>query len=128
MKNMKRKLTKKEFMPEPSPVWIKKETGVELNHFFLRLWQDLSMKKFGDKDHCLEVATELGYIYQYSDHHTGETLYDPIGFDYDPVLYRNSLNIPDGMPLVRQDEGRGVEYQQLWKSLFSEDREVRLNG
>jgi len=86
------------------------------------------MKKFGDKDHCLEVATELGYIYQYSDHHTGETLYDPIGFDYDPVLYRNSLNIPDGMPLVRQDEGRGVEYQQLWKSLFSEDREVRLNG
>jgi len=76
----------------------------------------------------MEVAIELGYVWKHRDPHTGETLYDPIGFDYDPVLYRNSLNIPDGMPLVRQDEGRGVEYQQLWKSLFSEDREVRLNG
>ena len=121
--NKKGKLTKKDFAPLADPVWIKTESGLEPSPFFLQWWVDVSMQRYGDKEHLVEVAVELGYIWRYRDQYTGKICYDPIGFDYDPAKYRASLKIPKGMPIIRQDESRQTEYQQLWKSLLSEDKE-----
>ena len=111
-----------------TPVWRKTETGLELTSFFRDWWEQVSIQRYGDKEHCLEVAAELGYLWQHPNPNGGNFEYEPVGFDYDPAQYRISMNISEGMPLVRQDECRHAEYQQLWKRLLSENKEVKING
>ena len=86
------------------------------------------MQRYGDRDHCIEVAVELGYLWKYREPNSGEICYDPTDFDYDPVLYRSSMNILEDMPLIRQDDGRQNDYSQLWKLLLTEEKEVTNNG
>jgi len=124
----KRKLTSKDFQLLPSSVWLHKGGKVVLSPFFLQWWEDYAERRFGDKEKVLEAGIELGYIAKMYDPISGGYNYDPIGFDYDPALYRKSLNIQDDMPIVSGDDKRHNEYQQLWKILLSEDREVMSNG
>ena len=117
---VKRKLTKLDFTPIPTPVWRKNELGLEPSAFFLKWWQDVSVLRFGDKEHCLEVAAELGYLWQYSESNSDEVQYDPMNFDYDPILYRKSLDIPDDMPIISFG-GDAKRFQPLWNRLMKEN-------
>ena len=125
---MKRRLTKKDFELLPTPVWVTTEMGIEPSPFFKNWWQNVAEQKFGNRERWLDTAVQLGYVAKFHEPQTGQLCHDPIGFDYDPVLYRTSLNVPEDMPLVRQDDSRQDGYQQLWKSLMSEKKEIKPNG
>lgn len=109
----RRKLTRKDFEFEPSPVWIEENNVVMPGPFFLRWWQQVAQQRFGDKQRWLEVAQDLGYVWMNG---------DPIGFDYNPVTARASLGIHEGMPLVSTTENTD-SYKQLMSWLLSERRE-----
>ena len=114
--------TRKDFEPLPDPVWVTTEMGIEPSPFFKNWWQNVAEQRFRDRERWLDAAIQLGYVWRYREPNTGQIHHDLIGFDYDPVLYRNSLNIPEDMPLVRQDNSRQDGYQQLWKSFLSRDK------
>jgi len=78
--------------------------------FFLNWWQQVAQIRYGDKQRCIDVAKELGYVSK-----DGE----PLGFEYDPVMARSSLGIPEGMPLVNESESPEC-YQRLRSWLLSE--------
>ncbi len=102
--------------------------GIEPSPFFLDWWQNVAEQRFRDRERWLDAAIQLGYVWRFREPNTGQIQHDPIGFDYDPVLYRNSLNIDENMPLVRRDDSRQDGYQQLWKSLISGDKGETSNG
>ena len=117
---IKRKLTRQDFTAMPSPVWLQNESGFESRTFFLKWWQDVSMLRFGDKEHCFEVALELGYVWQHLEPNSEETQYSLVGFDYNPSVYRKSLGIPDDMPII--SFGGDVKcFQPLWNRLLKEN-------
>ena len=109
----RRKLTRKDFEPEPSPVWIEEDGVLKPSPFFLRWWQQVAQRRFGDKERWLEVAQNLGYVWWNG---------DPIGFDYDPLVTRASLGIPKCMPLVSETQNTDC-YQRLRSWLLSERSE-----
>lgn len=109
----RRKLTRKDFEPEPSAVWTEENNVVMPTPFFLRWWQRVAQRRFSNKERWLEVAQELGYVAR-----NGEA----IGFDYDPLVARASLGIPEHMPLMREAENSD-SYKGLMTWLLSERRE-----
>jgi len=117
---VKRKLTKQNFTPRPTPVWRKNELGLEPSAFFLKWWQDVSMQRFGDKEHCFDIAVELGYLWQHREPNSGEIQYDLVCFDYDPSVYRKSLGIRDDMPIISFG-GDTKRLQPLWNLLLKEN-------
>ena len=78
------------------------------------------MQRFGDREHCLEVAVELGYLWQYREPNSEQVQYDPVGFDYDPSVYRKSLGILDDMPIISFG-GDTKRLQPLWNLLLKEN-------
>ena len=125
---LKRKLTRRDFTPDPTPVWVKSNGTIAPSPFFLNWWKQVSKQIFGDEEHVIEAAVDLGYLWRYRDPNNGQLQHDPIGFDYDPLLYRASMNIPQDMPLVHQDDSKHDEYQRLWKLLLSEYKGERTGG
>lgn len=108
----KRRLNPRDFEPEPSPVWLEDGGTLKPTEFFLRWWQQVAEKRFGDKELCFEAAQSLGYVW-----HNG----DPIRFDYNRTLARASLGLPEEMPLVNETDNP-ESYQRLRARLLSERR------
>jgi len=108
----KRKKARKDFEPEPSPVWVEENNMLKPSPFFSHWWQQVAQLRFGDKERWLQVAQDLGYILS-----NGE----PIGFEYDPSLARASLGIAEKMPLFKS-EGNAESYKTLRKLLLMERR------
>ncbi|MFC1964818.1 hypothetical protein ACFLWG_02295 [Chloroflexota bacterium] len=124
----KRKKTYKDFEFLPDPVWTEVDGVIKPTPFFLSWWQDVAERRFGDRERWLDAAIELGYIIKFYDKEIGTSCYDLMGFDYNPALYRASLNISEDMPLVSQNDRCSEDYQRLWQRLLSPEKEVRLNG
>ena len=107
-----KKLTRADFQPEPSPVWRTRNDAIEPHAFFLRWWQSLAKEQFGDEERWFETAVRLSYVTP-----NGE----PIGFDYNPLLYRASLGLPPDYPLINPD-GHEPRYDAMWDRLMKEER------
>lgn len=107
------KLRHKDFELEPSAVWVEENNMLKPSPFFIRWWQQVAQQRFGDKERWLEVAQNLGYVWWNG---------DPIGFDYDPLMARTSLGIPEGMPLMSETENTN-SYKELMSWLLSERRD-----
>ncbi len=117
----KKKVTAKDLELAPDPVWIIDDSYCGPAPFFLERWQECAKRRFGNKERWRDVACELGYVARIRDPESGETYMEPIGFDYDPALYRASLGIPQDMPLLSQGEvGNPEGYRQLWDWLLEE--------
>jgi hypothetical protein len=106
---------------EPNEVWVETEKTIEPSPYFLKWWQDLSVKRFGNNTHWLEIAFELGYVSKKIDSKTGEITFDPIGFDYDVQFVRKSLGISTDQPIVRYAEIGQDEYKHVIDLLFHND-------
>ena len=111
----KKKLTRKDFELLPDPVWIEQDGCLQPTPFFKGWWQKVAEKWFGDKGRIADAAIELGYLTRSG---------DATGFGYDPELYRESLGLPVGMPLISND-GNSDAYKQIWDTLL---REETTNG
>ena len=119
MRMVKKRLTRRDFELLPDPVWVEEDGALEPSPFFRRWWQQYAERRWGDKAKILEAALDLGYIARFYDPNTGKHHYDPVGFDYDPIQYRESLGIPTDMPLV-STAGSPDAYQRLWNNLLKE--------
>lgn len=80
----------------------------------------MSVLRFGDKEHCLEVAAELGYLWRHCESNSKQVQYDPVGFDYDPSIYRKTLGISNDMPIISSG-GDAKRLQPLWNLLLKEN-------
>ena len=106
---------------ESDSVWVTIDTIIKPSDYFLKWWQDLSIRRFGDNKHWLEIAFELGYVSKNIDTKSGEVTFDPIGFDYDIRLVRKTLGISVDMPIIRYTETGQDEYKRVINLLFHND-------
>ena len=100
-------------------VWVETEKTIQPSPYFLKWWQDLSIRRFGDNTHWLEIAFELGYVSKKIDTKSGEVTFDPIEFDYDIKLVRKTLEISDEQPIIRYAETGQDEYKRMINLLFN---------
>ena len=105
---------------EQGPVWIWEDGVPRPAPFFLKWWQDASILKHGDVARWLDLAAELGYVIKEIDPNTKEINYVPEGFDYNPTLYRESLGIPDNMPIISAYRDT-KHFEPLWDCLLKEN-------
>ena len=105
---------------EQGPVWIWEDGVPRPAPFFLKWWQDASILKCGDVARWLDLAAELGYVIKEIDPNTKEINYVPEGFDYNPTLYRESLGIPDNMPIISAYRDT-KHFEPLWDCLLKEN-------
>ena len=106
---------------ESNEIWVETEKTIQPSPYFLKWWQDLSIRRFGDNTHWLEIAFELGYVSKKIDTKTGEVTFDAIGFDYDVQQVRKTLEISDEQPIVRYVERGQDEYKRMINLLFNND-------
>ena len=102
-------------------VWVETEKAIQPSPYFLKWWQDLSIRRFGDNKHWLEIAFELGYVSKNIDTKSGDVTFDPIGFDYDIRLVRKTLGMSVDMPIIRYTETGQDEYKRVINLLFHND-------
>ena len=102
-------------------VWVETEKTIQPSPYFLKWWQDLSLKRFGDNTHWLEIAFELGYVSKKIDTKSGEVTFDTIEFDYDIQLVRKTLGMSVDMPIIRYTETGQDEYKRVINLLFNID-------
>jgi hypothetical protein len=102
-------------------VWVETEKTIQPSPYFLKWWQDLSIRKFGDNTHWLEIAFELGYVSKKIDTKSGEVTFDTIEFDYDIQLVRKTLGMSVDMPIIRYTETGQDEYKRVINLLFNID-------
>ena len=108
----------KDFELLPDPVWIEEDGVLQPTPFFRNWWEQFAKRRFGDKGRIIDAARGLGYIgICYYDSTTDRAEEGPIGFSYDPALYRESLGLPSNMPLV-SNNGNPNAYQHLWDYLL----------
>jgi hypothetical protein len=116
----KKKVTMKDMQLEPDPVWVEEEDGVLMpTPFFKDWWERVAERRFGDRRRIIDAAIELGYIGRFRDPETGRTYLDPMGFDYDPIQYRQSLGLPVNDPIVHIGDDT-QSYTTLWDKLLEE--------
>jgi len=106
---------------EPNEVWVITEKAIEPTVYFLKWWQDLSTQKYGDDSHWLDIAFEFGYVSKKTNPRSGVTIYEPIGFDYDPQQVHKTLGISPDMPIIRYKETGQAQYQRMLDKLFNND-------
>lgn len=107
---------------EYSPVWHAQKGEIVPSPLFLKWWQSLAEKKYGDKRMWLEIAYELGYIAKSINPKSGSIVYEPYGFEYDGTLIRKSLGLSENSPLVfREASVTSQMYNQLWDKLLKEE-------
>jgi hypothetical protein len=109
---VKNKLTRNDFELVPDPVWIEQDGFLKPTTFFHDWWAAVAEKKFGDACRWADVAVELGYVSQ--------DKADPIGFSYDPVLFRDSLGLPQNMPLVCAKQSDPGRIKRMWEFLLGQ--------
>lgn len=119
----KRKRTTSNWEPEQDPVWILEEDILKPSLFFLRWWQRTAELKYDTRDRWLDIAVELGYVIRLIDSASDQIYYEPIGFDYDPELVRNTLRIPEEMPIIYCKKSNRESYLHMWNALFSDEEE-----
>jgi len=102
-------------------VWVETEKTIQPSPYFLKWWQDLSIRRFGDNTHWLEIAFELGYVSKKIDTKSGEVTFDTIEFDYDIQLVRKTLGMSVDMPIIRYTETGQDEYKRVINLLFNID-------
>lgn len=119
----KRKHTTSDWEPEQDPVWILEENMLKPSPFFLQWWQRTAELKYGTRDRWLDIAVELGYVTRLIDSASDQIYYEPIGFDYDPELVRNTLGIPEEMPITYYKKSNREGYLHMWNALFSDEEE-----
>ncbi len=109
--NRNHKLTRKDFELLQDPVWTVKENRLEPTPFFHDWWQAVAENK-GRTGGWTDAAVELGYLSQ--------DKADPIGFSYDPVLYRDSLGLPQDMPIVLSNasDANAEAQDNVWEWLL----------
>ena len=106
---------------EPTPIWVTEGGIIKPTYYFLRWWQDISKRKYGTPDRWLDVAVELGYVRKDHNPISGHLFYEPEGFDYDPVLVRNTLGISEAMPIIRYCETGQDAYHHMLNKLVNDD-------
>jgi hypothetical protein len=116
-----KKKKKDNFEVGPNEVWVETEKTIQPSPYFLKWWQDLSLKRFGDNTHWLKIAFELGYVSKKIDTKSGEVTFDPIEFEYDIQLVRRTLGISVDMPIIRYTETGEDEYKRVIDLLFHND-------
>lgn len=116
-KPSKKKLRMKDLELLPDPIWKAEGDNFKVQSFFLKWWQDVARRRFGDENRVIDAAVELGYLRKYTDPATNEESIEPIRFDYDPKLYRESLGIQDDMPIPSGSENHEA-LQQLYDKLL----------
>ena len=117
---MKKKEVNK-WEPECDEVWVETDKTIEPSPYFLKWWQDLSFKKYGDNTNWLQVAVDLGYVSKQVDSKSGKMIFEPIGFDYDIQLVRKTLDMSSDMPIIRYAEIGQDEYKRMIDLLFHND-------
>lgn len=115
----KRQVREKDMVLEPDPVWIMEGNEVRPTPFFLQWWQAVAECQYGDRERWPEAAHKLGYLVTWTDDH-GQNQTDLARFQYDAVLYRDSLGLPQGLPLVSEISGNHDRYDRLWHWLLEE--------
>jgi hypothetical protein len=104
---------------ESGPVWVTIDNIIKPSDYFLKWWQDISIQRYGDDSHWLDIAAELGYLSKETNPKSGNAIYEPIGFDYNPELVRNTLGIPADLPIIRYRENGQSQYRRMLDMLFS---------
>lgn len=107
-------------MLEPDPVWIIEDGAQRPAPFFLQWWQAVAERQYGDRERWPEAAHKLGYLVSWTDKH-GQNHTDLEGFEYDPVLYRASLGLPQELPLISEISGNRDRYDRMWDWLLGEE-------
>jgi hypothetical protein len=103
---------------EPDPVWVRDGNALIPSPFFLKWWETVAERRFGDRKRWLDAGIELGYISKSFDKVGRKHYYEAVGFDYNPALARCSLGLGADMPLVFKSDQESEEYCRLWKLLL----------
>lgn len=112
-----RKVRNKDTRLEPDPVWMIQNGVLGPTPFFRDWFGRVAETRFGDKQRWWEASIELGYVTEWTDSY-GRFQVDLLRFDFDPVLYRDSLGLPQGLPLVSEHSGNREAYDRLWDRLL----------
>jgi len=115
----RRKSITDNWQTEQDPVWITEESILRPSSFFLKWWQDVAELQYSDRERWIDIAVNLGYVAKLVDSASGRIYYEPVGFEYDRELIRNTLGIPEEMPLTYLEEGGQERYSHMWDVLLN---------
>jgi len=116
---MKTKLKIKDFEFVADPVWAEQDMCLVPIAFFLNWWQTVAERQFGDKTRWIDAAIELGYVVKTYDPIDGKCYLESTGLGYDHILLRQSLCIPENLPIISQTSKDSMrQWERLWTKLL----------